>query len=304
MSNSIKPLVSVIITTYKRPTALDKAINSVLKQKYSSIEVLIVDDNNDNTFYRLETEEVMKKYNNNDKIQYIKHKKNMNGAAARNTGIKNATGKYITFLDDDDEYRNDKVEKQVEFLESHPCYDGVYCAWKKGKNTFLPKYDGDLTFELLSGEAYIITNAIMVTKESAIAIKGFDETFRRNQEAAFLLRFFDAGYLIGKVPFVLFDVELGSSENASNPVQNEKDFDYYLKFHERQVSESAKRSKRNKNIIYSHRYRGVLLTYLKSNDYKGALKVYLKMLRKIPFKFNQDLIIYIFKKIQGKHVYD
>lgn len=298
MKTQSNPLVSIIITTYKRPTSLESAINSVLNQTYSNIEIVVVDDNNPNTAFRNETEQLMKQYNENDKVKYIKHLENKNGAAARNTGISNSDGFYITFLDDDDEYRPNKIEKQVIFLENHRSYEGAYCGWQEGTNKIRPRHKGDLSFHLLSGEVRIVTNAIMVTKQSALSIDGWDESFRRNQEAAFLLRFFDANYKIGYVPDILFDQDTEDSENASNALQNEKDFDYYLDVHERQIEESANELNRDKDIIYSYRYRGVLLRYLKQKNFLGALKIYFKMSKKMPLRFNKDLFIYIFSFVK------
>lgn len=303
MSNNERPLASVIITTYKRPEFLVRAIKSVKVQTYSNFEILIVDDNNPDTEYRKETEELMSEFENDNQIKYIKHAKNMNGAAARNTGIRNAKGKYVTFLDDDDVYLPEKITKQVDFLEKNKSCEGVYCGWQEGTEKIRPKRAGDLTFYLLSGEVRIVTNAIMVTKESALSIGGWDETFRRNQEAAFLLRFFDAGYVIGYVEDILFDQDTEDSSNASKALQNEEDFDYYLKVHERQIEESAKTLNRDKDIIYSYRYRGVLLRYLKQKNFSGALKVYLKMSKKMPLRFNKDIFIYILKRLLGKELY-
>jgi len=113
-----QPLISVIIPTYKRPDMLGRAINSVINQTYNNWELLVVDDNDANSEYRKETEEFMRKnYGNNKKIKYIKHKKNKGGSAARNTGIKISKGEYIAFLDDDDEWLPEKLEKQLEVFK-------------------------------------------------------------------------------------------------------------------------------------------------------------------------------------------
>lgn len=108
--------VSVIIPTYKRSEFLHRAIDSVLNQTYSNIEVVVVDDNDPNSKYRLETEEKMKKYSKNTNVIYIKNNKNLGGALARNEGIFKASGDYITFLDDDDIYLPEKIERQLKFM--------------------------------------------------------------------------------------------------------------------------------------------------------------------------------------------
>jgi len=108
--------VSVVIPTYKRSHILSKAINCVLLQTYKDIEIIVVDDNNENDEFRKKTEILMEQYKNNSRIKYIKHPKNKNGAAARNTGINASDANFIAFLDDDDLWSHKKIEKQMEYL--------------------------------------------------------------------------------------------------------------------------------------------------------------------------------------------
>lgn len=297
------PTVSVIITTYKRSDMLERAIESVLKQNYQNIEVIIVDDNDPNTEFRNKTEELMKNYTNNSKIKYLKHEKNKNGAAARNTGINNSIGKYITFLDDDDTYFDNKVSEQVKFLEENKSFQAVYCGWIDGNRVITPKYEGDITFYVLSGEVRLITNSIMITRLSAISSGGWDESFRRNQEAAFLLRFLKEGFQIGILKKHLFKVDTDDRSNSSNPKQTEEDFDYFLAKHKEQISSSSVKIGRSKKIIYSYRYRGVLLNYIKHEKYRDGIILYLKIIKYLPIRFNVDLLKYIYDKIRGKDFY-
>ena len=99
-----KPEVSVVITTYKRPEKLGRAIKSVLNQSLKDWELIIVDDNNADSPFRKETGAFMEGYLGDSRIRYIKHEKNAGAPAARNTGIKAAMGAYIALLDDDDEF--------------------------------------------------------------------------------------------------------------------------------------------------------------------------------------------------------
>lgn len=110
-------LVTAVIPTYKRPNQLKRAIDSCLSQTYSNIEIIVVDDNSPETEYRETTEKVRHLYNNNKKVKYIQHDKNRNGSAARNTGLANAIGKHITFVDDDDILYQEKLSKQVAILD-------------------------------------------------------------------------------------------------------------------------------------------------------------------------------------------
>ena len=119
-----KPTVSVIIPTYNRAHMVARAIQSVLSQTYQDFEIIVVDDaSTDNT------QEVVKEFMFRDKrVRYIKHEKNKGGSAARNTGIKNAQGEYIGFLDSDDEWLPTKLEKQIElFRKRCNSVGAVYC---------------------------------------------------------------------------------------------------------------------------------------------------------------------------------
>ncbi len=285
-----EPLVSVIITTYKRSEMIVRAINSVLNQSYKNIEVVVVDDNNPDTEYRKLTEEKLDIFKGNDKVKYIKHSKNMNGAAARNTGIKASDGEIICFLDDDDWYYNNKVELQVKFLIENKDYQAVYCGWKRENKNVIPKFEGDVSFELLNGDALIYTNTIMVWKYAAINCGGWDEEFKRNQEAVFLLRFFYAGYKIGVVDKVLVEFDVSDRSNALDAKGKHEQMDLYINKHEYIINKIKKNNA--KKIILSYRYRGILLDYIKAKEVKNAFKLYIKMTKKMPIRYNKDLITY------------
>lgn len=120
--NEANPRVSVVIPTYKRETKyLLRAINSIKNQTYKNTEIVIVDDNPPDSEYRKSTIKFMKQYSNDPNVIYYINEKNMGGSLARNNGIEAATGEYITFLDDDDEYLPHKVEKQLNFMLNQEC---------------------------------------------------------------------------------------------------------------------------------------------------------------------------------------
>lgn len=292
--------VSVIITTYKRAAMLSKAIDSVLEQTYKNTEVVIVDDNNPDSKYRKETEIIMENYKTFGNVKYIKHSTNKNGAAARNTGIKHSSGEIVCFLDDDDSYLPDKVEYQLKYLLENKQFKAVYCGWLRNNKVTIPVLEGDLSFQLLSGLGLIYTNTIMMWKKVAVEIGGWDERFQRNQEAVFLLRFFKKNYQIGVVKKKLVEFNTSDRSNVLNPRKNKELFDFYLTEHEDIISNCEKKIKNAKNIIYSYRYRGVLLAFIKQKDIKGALSVYVSMMRCIPIRFNIDLLKYLVDRFTSK----
>lgn len=104
--------VSIIIPTFNQVTLFKKALNSAMNQTYKNIEIIIIDDNV-NTKISSQIQEYIKLLSTN-KISYYKNNENLGSAASRNRGAKLSTGKYITFLDDDDIYLPNKVKFQVE----------------------------------------------------------------------------------------------------------------------------------------------------------------------------------------------
>ena len=117
---AINPLVTVIMPTYNYAQFIKEAIDSVLNQTYKNLELIIVDNYSEDN-----TEEIVKSYKDN-RIKYTKFRNNGVIAASRNTGIKDSKGEYVAFLDSDDLWLPDKLERQVKFLDEHPAVGLVY----------------------------------------------------------------------------------------------------------------------------------------------------------------------------------
>ncbi len=114
-------MISVVIPTYNRRKLLERALDSVLAQTCTDIEVLVVDDLSDDG-----TEEYLK--NHPDKrVRYLRLEEKGGACVARNTGIMNAKGDYIAFQDSDDEWLPEKLEKQLTFLQKNDA-DVVFCT--------------------------------------------------------------------------------------------------------------------------------------------------------------------------------
>lgn len=99
------PLVSVIIPTFNRARLVDRAIRSVLDQTFKDLELIVVDDGSDDS-----TGEVLDGFGNTVKYVFQEHS---GVSAARNTGIENASGELVAFLDSDDEWRSEKLARQM-----------------------------------------------------------------------------------------------------------------------------------------------------------------------------------------------
>ena len=132
----VLPLVSVVIPTFERPNYLKRSINSVLLQDYEQIEIIVVIDGESKI-----TKKILEQYKKNSKIKIrtIETGKKVGGSEARNIGVKNSVGAFIAFLDDDDEWLQDKVSSQIELIQSENltendnfiCFTSLY-TYKSG----------------------------------------------------------------------------------------------------------------------------------------------------------------------------
>ena len=196
-----QPLVSVIIPTFSRSDNIVRAINSVLAQTYKNIEIIVVDDNGIGTHHQLETEKELKAYITQGKITYLTHEVNKNGSAARNTGFRSCHGDYVNFLDDDDYFKPDNIEKKVAALQNTPATVGgsfspvchVYHS-KSGVNKEIQNVytkEDNVLADFLLGKALFNTSGILFKKEAITTLGGFDESFIRHQDFELLIRFYN-----------------------------------------------------------------------------------------------------------------
>ncbi len=118
-TNTQKPLVSVNICTYNRADLLSKALESVLAQNYTNLEILVLDDHSTD-----DTESVVLSYTNkHNNIHYFKNSSNLGITKNRNLGLEKSSGKYIAVLDSDDYWLDEnKISEQVDFLQANSDY--------------------------------------------------------------------------------------------------------------------------------------------------------------------------------------
>ncbi|MDD3304945.1 MAG: glycosyltransferase [Bacilli bacterium] len=159
--NKIK--VSVIIPFYNRIDLVLNAINSVIKQTYKNLEILIIDDGSSE-----DVSKIKKLITKDKRINYIRLNKNKGASNARNVGIDKATGEYIAFLDSDDLFEKDKIAKQLhqlvlyDFNVSHTSY------LRKGFDKELEIHSGTLNGKAIPTIIHncgIATPTVMIKKD-------------------------------------------------------------------------------------------------------------------------------------------
>lgn len=293
---STNVLVSIIIPTYKNRGNLKRCIDSALDQTYNNVEVIVVDDNDPDTPHRKSTEDILKQYSGNEKVIYIKHEHNKNGSAARNTGWRNSHGQFIAFLDDDDQYLPEKIDKELSFLMDHKDFDAAYTfeeSERIGKLDITP-YEGDVSKQILLLQSHIQTSTIMFRRYALERINGFDESYKRHQDLEILLRFFQQGMKIGCLQESLSVLGYNMGENAMVGKQMEKLKEQFLSQFGSYVEKYDKEEPGFANRVYAKHYAAVFLKYLKNKDFLNALRVFFCYFYKSPKTF-YDVLQYSIK---------
>ena len=168
----------MIIPTHNRSALLRTAVRSALSQGCPEMEVIVVDDGSDD-----DTAEVIAAIHD-PRLRYLRNNPARGAAGARNAGIRAATGEWIAFLDDDDHWFIDKLEKQLDALRAAPqaglCLSGYICYSGQGQIEYI---GGDAWFSLLDFSRgvdplyrLIITSGWMVRRSLLLEAGLFDES--------------------------------------------------------------------------------------------------------------------------------
>ena len=212
------PLVSVVIPTHNRANMIGRAIESVLSQTYTNFEVIVVSDGSTDN-----TEKVVNSFSDH-RIILLKHDESRGASAARNTGMRAARGKYIAFLDDDDEWTPNKLELQLPVITNSPPEVGLVYAWMdyvyKGNSIkfHAPRLRGDVFKEMLDKQAIGGCPTIIIKREVLDIVKGFDEELIYLNDCDFIRRV-TKDFHVDFVPKVLALIQIGHRDrlSVSNP---------------------------------------------------------------------------------------
>jgi len=268
-------LVSVIIPTYKRPDTLGRAIESVLKQTYAEIEIIVVDDNDEKSLYRKETSDFMERYSPNPQVIYLHHKNNKGASAARNTGIAHSKAKYIAFLDDDDEFLPRKIEKQLTLIEQRDnSWGAVYSNFSRktgGEINYISSNtaEGNLVLDLFLRKTDFAAGSTLLIKRYILEeLNGFDETFTRHEEWGLLVQFFRK-YKIACASETLVICHMDSSINRPTLSELEKVNDHFFTTFDTDLRKHPETFA----TIHNKHYLDVVVAYLHARQYKEARRV-------------------------------
>lgn len=181
--------VTVIIPTFDRCDYLVSAIDSALNQTINNIDILVIDDNIDP-----QKNNEAKKICSEKKVKYIKNYRSKGGCGARNSGALIAETEFIAFLDDDDYWLPEKLEKQLALISKHPYAAGTYCSHYKliEEQQILAPSKLDTTEinheQLIKGKCPASTSLILIKRKALIEAGLFDETLPSFQDYDMWLR--------------------------------------------------------------------------------------------------------------------
>ena len=219
--------VSVIIPSFRRTTdILSRAVESVYRQEYPILEIIVVDDNENSAILSKSIKEFCFTHH----IKYIRSE-GIGGAGARNCGINAALGEYIAFLDDDDEWLPEKIKVQMSLFTSSDIglvYGRGYTvtiktdgevSWKKYATDLY--YKTEVSYHDLLTKNYIgTTTQIVVRKDVLQKIGGFDETLPSRQDYDLCLRVAKEYRCIGANQYLFVHYHHNMGQITSNTHQN------------------------------------------------------------------------------------
>jgi glycosyltransferase involved in cell wall biosynthesis len=210
------PAVSAVIPAYNREATIERAARSVLDQDFRDLELIVVDDaSTDGTVRVVEAL-------GDPRVRLLQHDANRRAAAARNTGIRAARGRYVAFLDSDDEWLPGKLTAQLRHLEAAPdevrasCTGYEILRW----GVPFPKVPSLTTFpEILMG-CDLAPTALVVRRDVFDTVGLLDETFGRYEDWDWLVRY-TMRFRMGILPDILARHHRGAGYPPARPLERD-----------------------------------------------------------------------------------
>lgn len=185
----MKPLVSVVIPVYNSENTIQKALQSVLDQTFKNFEIIIIDDGStDASKAKIDTLTAKHPSYN---FRYFSQE-NKGASAARNLGLKNATGDFIALLDSDDIWHKDKIALQLKAFDQNPDIDFLATNRNDEKFGFFFGYRFEkitkISSKLLLYKNFLLTPTVLFKREIIDKIGYFDEEMTHSEDLNYFLR--------------------------------------------------------------------------------------------------------------------
>ena len=277
-------LVTAVITTHKRaPQIVERALRSIFAQTYPNMEVIVVDDSPADFEQRPQVKETVESLG----ARYIPHDTCQGACVARNTGLANAGGTYIAYLDDDDEWKPEKIEKQLAGFTSDRV-GLVYCAHEIRNDTtgtvviHEPKYLSGMVYEQLLPDNFIGSTSFPLLRTEALrAVGGFDPLMPSAQDFDTWLRVsqhYEVAFV--RQPLVVYHIHDGE--------QITKSFVRKIGGLERINEKNAAQLKKDPKTCWS-RYIKLVPMYAGNRQLGKALTLWARAVCKCPLRVGANL---------------
>jgi glycosyltransferase involved in cell wall biosynthesis len=295
METGEQPLVSVVLITRDRPAKLEGALASLRDQSYPALELVVVDGSQESV------EPLVRRHAGDLPVTYCRDD-GTGAGAARNVGMRAATGTYVAFLDDDDRWLPRKVERQVETFapDVGTVYTGQFTVRdgeRVGGRT--PSLSGWVTEELLRGTACSPTSTIMVRRTLIEETGGFDERFPVWEDREWYVRLSQHG-TFQPVPAQLVHRGLGDYDQLTDDFEAVRDVAYPL-FLEKHRKLAADYGRSCERALVASLSRMAASSGIAAGRYAEARRYILRSLRHDPFQ--QLTWLYLLVSLGGQPVH-
>ena len=290
-------MVSVVIITYKRPVEiLFRAINSVLNQSFTDFEIIIVNDAPEEKELASTIRDKINILNDN-RIKYVEHEMNRGANFARNTGLKRARGKFVAFLDDDDEWLDNKLELQVKQFDKNKELGLVYCGFKIvcGNTAFDKKTSKSKGFILncLLEENFIgSTSFPLLSKRVLDELGGFDTNLKSCQEYELWIRVAQH-YKIDCVEDILGVYHISSDSTFKG------NYASYIEGDTELINKHIKLFKDNP-INYSNHLLNMAMYFFRKKQLLLAIRYKLQAFFVCPYNYKNISLLFLLSKLYNK----
>lgn len=294
MTNDTKPTVSVIIPTYNRANMLVPCVESVLAQSYPVNEIIIVDDHS--------TDDTIKQLNKfKDNIIILKTEKQSGAQTARNIGIKSAKSEWIAFLDSDDEWLPNKIEKQISALNNFnydqwtvvhgDCYIKNINSDKK-KHWQLESIDGENVYKKLLSKSGTLFPSILTSKQALEKINYLDENTPSYHEWDTAIRLAKhCRFIHIQEPLFIYNIHKNTiSKNSDTSVEG---YQYIINKFKDEINELC-----GEEVLTNHL---IINSVFALNNNKNKLGR--EILKQIPNKILKIYILQLFSYLRIKPIY-
>lgn len=279
-----KDLVTIVLTTCKRaPEIVKRAVLSITDQTYQNWELIIVDDSPNGFELRDEVKKQVLSIVPQHKLIYMQNPENRGACYSRNIGLEKARGEFIAYIDDDDEWLPEKLEKQVNTFHSSsinvalvygPFYKVYEHSGKKEVEQLIDISGIEFRDLLYMGNPFGGMSMPLLRTECVLGVGGFDELMQSSQDTDLWLRIFRS-YAVKymDIPLVLYYVHEGE-QISSNPIKKIRGIE--------RINEKYKEYLENDAELWWKRHSILIMYYVRNKERKKAFSIWWQCVKKCP----------------------